>query len=65
MKDSDEARREELHKRGWVQQPPRDLFDTCRWWRTPGGRLLTEEEAFRALQPDKEGKDEGRGPLAR
>lgn len=45
--DPEEARRQRLRERGW-QPAPGTLFS--RKWRSPGGRVLSEEEAFADLE---------------
>ena len=49
MTDPDDDRRRRLVARGWRETLPRGLFEEMRW-RSPAGRLLTEEEAFRELE---------------
>ena len=47
-----EDRRRRLVALGWRETLPRGLFEDIRW-RSPGGRLLTEEEAFRELDREE------------
>jgi len=47
-----EDRRRRLRALGWRETLPRGLFEDIRW-RSPAGRLLTEEEAFRELDREE------------
>jgi hypothetical protein len=49
VEDADEARRDALRRKGWLVWPT----DGPRWWKSPGGELLSEAEAFARL---KEGR---------
>ena len=45
-----ESRRRRLVALGWQMVLPEGLFDREIRWRSPAGRRLTEEEAFRELE---------------